>query len=248
MEKKVLLAGESWSATTMEVKGFNSFMSSKYETGLGWIDRAIEKAGYELVYLPNHEAAEKFPFTLEELQEYTCVILSDIGADTLLIPPQTFAFSKKMPNRCNLLKEYVLQGGALFMVGGYMTFSGIGGQGKWAHTAVQDVLPVQLYPYDDRMEHCEGVIPEVKAADHPAVKGITGTWPAVLGYNKSVLKEGAESVVEICSDPFIAFAEYGKGRSGILSTDCAPHWAPPEFCNWEYYDVLFKNILDYLTK
>ena len=54
MEKKILLAGESWSSTLMEVKGFNSFFSSKYETGLGWIDKAIEKAGYELVYMPNH--------------------------------------------------------------------------------------------------------------------------------------------------------------------------------------------------
>ena len=34
MSKKVLLVGESWSATMMEVKGFNSFFSSKYETGL----------------------------------------------------------------------------------------------------------------------------------------------------------------------------------------------------------------------
>ena len=29
--KKVLFVGESWSATLMEVKGFNSFLSSKYE-------------------------------------------------------------------------------------------------------------------------------------------------------------------------------------------------------------------------
>lgn len=248
MGKKVLLAGESWSSTLMEVKGFNSFLSSKYETGLGWIDKAIEKAGYELVYIPNHEAAEKFPFTMEELLQYACVILSDIGADTLQVPPQTFNASVKMPNRCNLLKEYVLQGGGLLMVGGYMTFSGIGGQGKWYHTAVQDVLPVQLYPYDDRMEHCEGVFPVTKNPKHPVVKDIENEWPNVLGYNKSVLKPEAELVVEICGDPFIAFADYGKGRSGIFATDCAPHWAPPEFCNWKCYDVLFKNMIDYLVQ
>ena len=65
--KKVLFVGESWSATLMEVKGFNSFLSSKYETGLGWIDKAIEKADYEFVYMPNHIANDHFPFTLEEL-------------------------------------------------------------------------------------------------------------------------------------------------------------------------------------
>ena len=146
MAKKVLLAGESWSATMMEVKGFNSFFSSKYETGLGWIDRAIEKAGYELTYLPNHEAAEKFPFTLEELQEYDCIILSDIGADTLLIPPQTFVASKKMPNRCNLLKEYVLQGGALFMVGGYMTFPVLADRGNGATVLCRMCFPYSCSP------------------------------------------------------------------------------------------------------
>jgi len=102
MSKKVLLVGESWTATTMEVKGFNNFFSSKYETGLGWIDKAIEKAGYEFVYMPNHEAAEGFPFTLEELKEYACIILSDVGADTFLVPPVTFGQSKRMPNRCQL--------------------------------------------------------------------------------------------------------------------------------------------------
>ncbi len=248
MAKKVLLAGESWSATTMEVKGFNTFNSSKYETGLGWIDKAIENAGYEFVYLPNHEAAEHFPYTTEGLKEYACIVLSDIGADTLQIPPETFGASVRKPNRCNLLKEYVLEGGALLMVGGYMTFSGIGGQGKWAHSAVQDVLPVQLYPYDDRMEHCEGVFPETVKPEHPVMEGITGEWPPVLGYNKSECIPEAELVATVCGDPFIAFADFGKGRSGIFSTDCAPHWAPPEFCNWEHYNRLFGNIIRYLIK
>ena len=108
MNKKVLLVGESWTSTTMEVKGFNSFLSSKYETGLGWIDHAIEAAGYELVYMPNHLAAEEFPFTADKLQDYSCVILSDVGADTLLIPPKTFSSSQKFPNRCQLIKDYVL--------------------------------------------------------------------------------------------------------------------------------------------
>ena len=247
MSKKVLLVGESWSATTMEVKGFNSFFSSKYETGLGWIDKAVEHAGYEFVYMPNHEAAESFPFTMEELKEYACVILSDVGADTLLVPPVTFAKSQRMPNRCQLLKDYVLQGGSLLMVGGYMTFSGIGGQGKWAHTPVQDILPVRLYPWDDRMEHCEGVYPETTAPDHPIMKGIGNEWPPVLGYNASELKEGAEFVATICGDPFIAVMAAGEGRTAVFSTDCAPHWAPPEFCNWEKYDLLFANIIDYLT-
>ena len=247
MPKKVLFAGESWTATHREVKGFNSFVSSKYETGLGWIDRAIERAGYEFVYMPNHEANDHFPFTMEELKEYACVILSDIGADTLLIPSETFSAGKMFPNRCSLLRDYVLEGGSLLMMGGYMTFTGIGGQGKWWATPVQDILPVQLLPYDDRMEHCEGVRPEIAAPDHPVFQGIEGEWPRVLGYNKSVLKPDAELAASVCGDPFIAFLRCGKGKTAVFSSDCSPHWAPLEFCNWKYYDQLFKNIIDYIT-
>ena len=245
--KKVLLAGESWSATMMEVKGFNGFFSSKYETGLGWIDKATEHAGYELTYMPNHIAADKFPYTKEEMAQYDCIILSDIGADTLNIPIETWSASKRMPNRCNLLREYVLEGGSLLMFGGYMTFSGIGGQGKWAHTAVRDVLPVKLMPYDDRMEHCEGVEPQTVAPDHPVVKGIDEPWPCVLGYNYSEIRPEAALIATVCGDPFIAVGSYGKGKSGVVSTDCAPHWAPPEFVNWKHYDTMIKNMLDYLT-
>lgn len=248
MNKKVLLVGESWTSTTMEVKGFNSFLSSKYETGLGWIDHAIEAAGYELVYMQNHLAAEEFPFTADKLQDYSCVILSDVGADTLLIPPKTFSSSQKFPNRCQLIKDYVLCGGSLFMIGGYMTFSGIGGQGKWWSTPVQDILPVTLLPWDDRMEHCEGVVPQITVPSHPVFRNISGEIPAILGYNRSTIKPEAEEIATICGDPFLAFARYGEGKSGVLTTDCAPHWAPPEFCNWIGYNTLFKNILDYLMR
>ena len=248
MQKKVLFVGESWSATLMEVKGFNSFFSSKYETGLGWIDNAIEKAGYEFVYMPNHIANDQFPFTLEELNEYSCIVLSDVGADTLLIPSETFGRSKILPNRCQVIKEYVLDGGGLLMIGGYMTFNGVGAQGKWWSTPVQDVLPVQLLPYDDRMEHCEGVRAKIVSPDHPVFEGIEGEWPPVLGYNKSTIKPDAELAATVCDDPFIAFGNYGKGKSPIFSSDCSPHWAPPEFCNWKYYNVLFKNILNYIAK
>ena len=134
------------------------------------------------------------------------------------------------------------------MVGGYMTFAGIDGKGKWHDTAVQEVLPVEVLTVDDRMEHCEGVVPEIVKKDHAIMEGLPAEWPNVLGYNRTIVKEGADVVATICGDPFIAFGNYGKGKSGVFTTDCAPHWAPPEFCNWEYYNKLFANIFAYLTK
>ena len=248
MSKKILLAGESWMAITTHIKGFDSFSTSVYETGKEWIEKAIKAAGYEFDYLPNHEALDHFPYDLESLKQYDCIVLSDIGANTLLLPTATFTKSVKKPNRCNLLRDYVLDGGALLMVGGYMTFAGIEGKGKWYDTAVQDVLPVKLLTCDDRQEYCEGVAPVVVKGDHEAMNGLPTEWPAVLGYNRTIAKEDAEVVATISGDSFIAFGSYGKGKTGVFTTDCAPHWAPPEFCNWEYYNQVFANIFAYLTK
>lgn len=246
--KKVLLAGESWMSYTTHVKGFDAFYTSKYETGTEFISKAVEAAGYEFCFLPNHRASEEFPFTMEELSQYDCVILSDIGANTLLLCADTFDRSLVRPNRCNLLRDYVLQGGALMMIGGYLTFSGVDAKGKWHDTAVQEVLPVEVLTRDDRMEHCEGIRPVTQDANHPILKGIPAEWPFVLGYNKTLPKPQAEVLATVGGDPFIAAADFGRGRSAVLTTDCAPHWAPPEFCRWEYYNALFRNFLDYLTE
>lgn len=247
MSKRILLAGESWMSYTTHVKGFDSFYTSVYETGEKFLKAAMEKAGYEFVFMPNHIAAGSFPYQMEELKEYDLLILSDIGSNTLLLPDETFRESRMMPNRCALIRDYVLSGGALLMVGGYMTFSGIDGKGRWGKTPVQEVLPVKLSDVDDRMEHCEGVRPE-KIKDHPIFEGLEGQWPRVLGYNQTEAKEDAEVLATICGDPFIAVGEYGKGRSAVFTTDCAPHWAPREFCSWEGYDRLFAGLAAWLMK
>lgn len=246
MAKKVLLAGESWMSYTTHVKGFDSFYTSSYETGVKYIQKAFEDGGYEFDYLPNHLANEKFPYTMEEIKKYELVILSDIGANTLLLPAATFTRSEIMPNRCSLIRDYVMDGGALLMVGGYLTFSGVDAKGKWQDTAVQDVLPVQVLSCDDRMEHCEGVRP-VTVKKHEVVEGL-GEWPVILGYNKTIAKEDAAVIAEVCDNPFIALGEYGKGRSAAFTTDCAPHWAPPEFCEWDNYNQLFQNLAKWLIK
>lgn len=90
MIKKILIAGESWVSSTTHIKRFDTSYTSTYEEGMSWLKEALEKGGYEVTFLPNHLAPEKFPFILEEIQQYGGVILSDIGSNTLLLPPCYF--------------------------------------------------------------------------------------------------------------------------------------------------------------
>lgn len=245
--KKILLAGESWMVHMTHVKGYDSFTSSRYETGEKWIKKAFEKADYEVTYMPSHVAANEFPFTMEELELYDAVVLSDIGANTLLLPDAVFYGGEQRPNRCGLIRDYVLNGGGLLMVGGYLTFSGIDAKGKWGMGPAQEVLPVKVLDTDDRCEHPEGVKP-LTAGEHEVLNGIGEEWPAVLGYNRTIPLEDALVPVTVEGDPFIALAERGKGRSAVFTSDCAPHWAPMEFLEWAGYDTIWKNILDWLTE
>lgn len=247
MKKTILFAGESWMSYTTHVKGFDTFYTSVYEEGIEYIRKAILEAGYELEFLPNHIAGEKFPYTAEELSKYACIILSDIGSNTLLLPNETFVKGQKRPNRCESIKQYVLNGGSLLMVGGYMSFSGIDAKARYGFTAIKDVLPVKCLDIDDREEHSEGVVP-VTVSSHEALNSISKEWPHFLGYNKTMPIEGCDVPVTINNDPLIAFGEFGKGKSAVFTSDCAPHWGTMEFINWECYNKLWKGIIDYITK
>lgn len=244
---KVLIAGESWMSYTTHVKGFDSFYTSVYEEGVEHLRAALEWGGYQVDFIPNHLAPTKFPFTMEELREYACVVLSDIGSNTLLLPPETFAKSVRRPNRFQLIKDYVQQGGALLMIGGYMSFTGIDAKSRYGKTPIQDVLPVRCLDADDREERPDGVTPVV-VTQHKAIANLPADWPHFLGYNKTEAIPQGEVLVSIGGDPLVAVGQFGRGKSAVFTSDCAPHWGPPEFVAWDYYKELWKGIMDYLTQ
>lgn len=247
MEKRVLLAGESWMCTTYHIKGFDSFCTSKYEEGATALIKVIELAGYKVDYYPNHIANERLPYTLEEYKQYDVVILSDIGSNTLLIPDTTFSKGEKHPNRCEAIRDYVLQGGSFLMIGGYMSFCGIDAKTRYGSTEISEILPVRCLDIDDRVERPEGMVPK-KESEHALCSGLDGEWPALLGYNKTLAREDCPVLVLINDDPLLAIGEFGKGRSAVFTSDCAPHWGPKEFMEWQGYPTLWKNILSYLIK
>lgn len=81
-------------------------------------------------------------------------------------------------------------------------------------------------------------------------EGIPSDWPNFLGYNKLISNPRKGTVLATIGtrDPFVAVGEFGKGRSAVFASDCSPHWAPPEFCNWEYYGVFWRNLINWLGK
>ena len=239
---KVLIAGESWTVHSIHQKGFDSFTTTEYAEGVRWLRDALEAAGWEVTYQPSHVAARDFPATAAELGSFDCVILSDIGANTLLLHPDTFVRSKVLPNRLHTIRDYVAAGGGLVMVGGYMTFQGIEAKARYAGSAVEDALPVTLSLHDDRVECPEGVAPVVADASHPIVAGLGEAWPVLLGYNRVTAKPGATLVASAGNDPLIVAGGFGKGRGVAFTSDCGPHWAPPPFVEWPGYGRLWAQI------
>lgn len=244
---RVLFAGESWFTHRIHVKGFDSFEDSSYHEGGTELIQALRDGGVGVEYQPSHIAADRFPFDIDELRGFDAVILSDIGANTLLLPQRTFALSHASANRLDLLKTYVEGGGALLMIGGYLTFQGIQAKGNWHDTPVEDVLPVVFSQTDDRREQPQGVTPTVSNGAHPVMRGLE-EWPKFLGYNRAMLRSDAILLASIGADPFIAVRSVGRGRTAIFASDCGPHWGPPAFLAWPGYGRLWTNLVGWLAK
>jgi uncharacterized membrane protein len=240
---RVLIAGESWETLSFHQKGFDIFTTTFYYEGVGPLREGLKAAGHTVEYMPSHIAATKFPTELTGLRTFDVVILSDIGANTLLLHPDTFERSRRLPNRLTLLREFVASGGGLIMVGGYMTFQGIDGRARYAGTAVEAALPVTLHTTDDRVEVPEGATPRVQLADHPIAAGLDRTWPQLLGYNRLIARPEAALVATVADDPLLVAWTFGGGRSVAFASDCGPHWAPPEFLAWDGYGRLWSQMV-----
>lgn len=245
---RVLFVGESWMIHTQETKGYDVFTYDRYEEAVEYIQRALTAGGeVEFVHVPSHRVDFDFPTTMDELRKYDVVMVSDCGANTFNLPMRTFIDLKRSPNKLHLIRDYVAAGGAFVMIGGYLTFQGIEAKGAYKGTAIEELLPVNLLNGDDRRENCQGVQPYVTRADHPVFRNVPSNWPMLLGYNKLLPKPGAQVIAEVNGDSLIVLGEYGRGRTCAYATDCAPHWSPLEFCNWEGYAVLWNNLVKWLA-
>lgn len=243
---RVLLAGETWMTYGVHVKGFDAYYTGGYASGAAPLIDALEAGGVTVDHLENHLATTRFPRTQKELLRYDVVILSDIGADTLLLHPDVFERGQRVADPIEALDEFVTKGGGLLMIGGYMSFSGYDGRARYHNTPLAETLPVRMTGFDDRIEKPGGVHPEA-ISDHRVLDGVPANWPYFLGYNRLVAKDHADVLLQVGTDPFLIVQQYGAGRSAAFASDCSPHWGSQQFTGWEAYGRFWVQLLRWLA-
>ncbi|AEB07495.1 protein of unknown function DUF1355 [Coriobacterium glomerans PW2] len=242
---KVLLAGESWITATTEYKGCDSFTNTKLEIGCSALLGSLRQQGHTVTHLLAHDVPEKFPWTKGELDQYDVVLLSDIGSNSLALSDDVFAKGIPSVNRMNLLKQWVEAGGSLMMAGGYLSFAGFEGKAHYHGTPIEDILPVQIQPCDDRIEAPEGLRP--KPVEANAITDGLGEFPPILGYQKLIAKNESKTLMTVESDPLLVVGNPKKGRTLAYATDIAPHWASRDFMDWQHYGRFFSRCIDWLS-
>jgi uncharacterized membrane protein len=255
---KVLYAGDAStnigpifiaSPFNVEVKGFSSHI-----WGQPLIDALQAEGDIQVHHMTPHEAISDFPRTVEELEQYGAVILSDCECEVLALYPFWVA-GTPLPrtNRLKAIREYTRQGGGLLMVGGWTSFSGRFGHGGYYDTPVEQALPVNcLKGADDRVEVPEGVKVNILKPHHPIVAEIPwNECPVFEGFNRILPKPDAEVLATIGQgedeNPLMVTWEFGKGRAMAFATDCSPHWAA-FFQPWKYYGQFWRQTVRWLAQ
>ena len=155
------------------------------------------------------------------------------------------------PNRLKEIARYVESGGGLVYCGGYFTFQGHYGKGRWYGTPVAKLLPLEILPLpDDRIEAPEGA-PIFDIDDgHPVTAGIDWSeTPIFMGYNRAgEIQNGGRLLGRIGEDgdPFLAVGEYGSGRVMTITSDCAPHWGS-DFVRWPHYARFWNQAIRWVA-
>ena len=248
MSVKVLLAGETWISQSTHYKGFDSFSSVTYHSGADAYIAALAAFGISVTHMPAHDVPQDFPKTVTECEQYDVIVLSDIGANSLQLPPETWLHGQASPSRLDALNEWVHAGGGLMMAGGYLSFQGFQARANFARSPLAKSLPVTMSDFDDRVECSAGEKARAVGTTHNLSALVTSETPNLLGYNRVFAKEGAEVVATVGEDVLIATGSYGSGRTLVWTSDIGPHWCPQEFLDWSGFAPLMAGMITYLAK
>lgn len=191
----------------------------------------LHREGFELGYFPSAWVPAPAAFLRETP---LLIVLSDFPARQL------------MDESCEALVEAVRRGAGLLTIGGWESYSGVGGD--WDKTPLAELLPVEMRGSDDRVHLDSPCFAEPTEA-HPVTDRFP--WfarpPLVGGYNRLRAKadgnvvlsaslydvvigaSGERSLRRKSSEPLLILRDAGEagGRVACLATDVAPHWIGP---------------------
>lgn len=248
MTKPILLAGETFAIVQSVAQGFDVSTSSNYANGATRFLACLRSQGYAVEHLGTEQCEADFPRTSDALAAYSAVILSDIGALTLLFTPESRSGNPSV-NRLVLLRDYVEAGGSLMMAGGYTSFQGMHGTARYHGAPIEECLPVTCLPYSDGLEAPEGLLPQIRTT-HPITAGLPQTLPPILGLNRVVPRAGADIVIDAPyrgkSHPLLVAWSFGKGRALAWTTDIGPHWMSTNFMADDCYGLIMGGMAAWL--
>jgi uncharacterized membrane protein len=140
------------------------------------------------------------------------------------------------PGALKKITAKVEAGTSLLMIGGWESFHGL--IGNYEASDLASVLPVECLPQDDRLNWSQGLVPEVVFL-HPILQGLPWERPpmvcgcnivkakkeatVILALRKLLIEKGKLSLGKE-SLPLLVAGSYGRGKTGAVTTDFAPHW------------------------
>ena len=87
----------------------------------------------------------------------------------------------------------------------------------------------------------------ITESTHPVLRDMPADWPYFLGYNRVIPKDTATTVLKLDDDPLLSVWQYGEGRSAAFTTDCAPHWGPKAWLEWNGYNTFWNNLIAWVS-
>jgi len=202
---------------------------------------------------PSWDLYNMSPDTFSERLEWaTVIIFGDVETKCLMLHPDFFNRNKwsegyvTFPDRFEILKDWVADGGHFHMNGGWYSFGGELGKGGWGRSLFHDVLPVICREGDDLIESTASFPVKSDHPNHPVLEGLDlDDVPPILGFNQTTLREGATALLEISAwghwHPLLAARKYGKGKVSAFMTSASPHWGI-NLVKWPQYDHLWKQL------
>jgi len=142
-----------------------------------------------------------------------------------------------------LIVKRVKAGMSLLMIGGWESFTGLGGD--YNKTPLADVLPVKMKDSDDRVNFSSPCM-VMRQTDHPIIDDLPfdESVPPIGGLNSFEPKEGTELLLSAVqynasrigddveftkakSYPLLVVDQSNQGRTAAFASDVAPHWVGP---------------------